>query len=351
VLAGEDARAELVAALEGVTRLVLLGDVLELRRGPIRQALAAAEPVLRRLGGALGPDGEVVIVPGNHDHQLLAPWIARRALQAHPVPLGLESVVDWLPEEPLGQLAEWLAPARMQVAYPGVWLREDVYATHGHYGDRHTTVPMFERLGAGAMARIVGEPAGGPASAEDYEAVLAPMYAWIYGVAQRRGGAVGRSSHGPSTRAWRALNGTSRRGGARAWARRQALRLGIPAAIAAVNRAGLGPVRPDLSTAELRRAGLRGVAEALTRMGVDRGHVVFGHTHRAGPLAADDPVEWALGGAGRLINCGSWVHEPAYLGSRPSTSPYRAGFGVRVPAFGEPELANLLDGLNARARA
>src|SRR5581483_8719831 len=97
-------------------------------------------------------------------------------------------------------------------AYPGVWLRPDVYAFHGHYGDRHTTVPMFERLGAGAMARIVGEPGGGPGSAEDYEAVLGPMYAWIHGVAQRRGAGMGRSSHGPSSRAWRALNGGRRRG-------------------------------------------------------------------------------------------------------------------------------------------
>ena len=27
----------------------------------------------------------------------------------------------------------------VRAAYPGVWLRDDVYATHGHYGDRHTT--------------------------------------------------------------------------------------------------------------------------------------------------------------------------------------------------------------------
>ena len=45
----------LVARLEGVERLVLLGDVLELRHGPARDALAVAAPALRAMGEALGP--------------------------------------------------------------------------------------------------------------------------------------------------------------------------------------------------------------------------------------------------------------------------------------------------------
>ena len=65
----------------------------------------------------------------------------------------------------------------MRAAYPGVWLRGDVYAIHGHYADRHTTVPMFERLGAGAMARLARDAPTGPARAEDYEAILEPISA------------------------------------------------------------------------------------------------------------------------------------------------------------------------------
>ncbi len=83
---------------------------------------------------------------------------------------------------------------------------------HGHYGDRHTTVPMFERLGAGAMARIVGERDRRPERAEDYEAALAPMYAWIHAIAQTGGQdstPPTRSSHGPSARAWGALAGAA----------------------------------------------------------------------------------------------------------------------------------------------
>ena len=135
-------RAALVRALTGCERLVLLGDTLELRQGPIAPALEAAGPVLRELARALGAGAAVVIVPGNHDHRLLRGWLDRRALDQAPPALGLESVVDWREQEPLDQLAEFLAPASVRVAYPGVWLRDDVYATHGHYGDLHTTVEV-----------------------------------------------------------------------------------------------------------------------------------------------------------------------------------------------------------------
>ena len=56
---------------------------------------------------------------------------------------------------------------------------------HGHYSDPHTTVPTFERLAAGAMARwVVTCPSDG-ATPDDYEAVLAPLYACMHALAQR----------------------------------------------------------------------------------------------------------------------------------------------------------------------
>jgi hypothetical protein len=297
--------------------------------------------VLREIGEALGPGREIVIVPGNHDHQLLSPWLERRARTAPPAPLGLESAVDWREGEALDTVAGWLGPASVRAAYPGVWLRPDVYATHGHYLDRHTTVPMFERLGAGAMARIVREPSGGPQRAEDYEAVLAPLYAWIHQIAQAGGPDVGASSHGASAGIWKSMS--SRRAGRRAALRRRALGAAIPAAVAFINRAGVGPVRPDHSGPELRRAGLRAAGEVAARLGVQAEHLVFGHTHRAGPLATDDASEWAASRGPRLHNTGCWVHEPAFLGREPGASPYRAGFSVTLQDDGQPELACLLD--------
>lgn len=325
-------RAALLAALPGCDRLVLLGDVLELRHGPMREAVSAAAPVLGELGAALGADGEVLIVPGNHDHGLLRGWLERRDPT---VPLGLESPVEPDPREALGTVVQALGAARVRVTYPGVWLREDVYAIHGHYGDRHNTVPIVERLGAGLNVRLTGEPSGGPSRAEDYEAALAPMYAWIDTVAQM-GGLRGSGSDGSfQIKAWRALTGAGGRGGLA----QRGVTLGFPLVVAGLNRAGLGPLRADVSAAELRRAALRAFAEVLARLGVPAAHVIFGHTHRAGPLPGDDRAEW-----GRLMNTGSWVYEPGYLGDSPGDSPYRPGFAAIVSDDGPPELVNLLDG-------
>ncbi len=331
MLRRERERAALREALSGFDRLVLLGDVIELRHGPRREAVAAATPVLRELGAALGAEREVILVPGNHDHGLLRGWFERR----DSTPLGLQSAVDADPREPLGAVVGALAPARVRVAYPGVWLREDVYAIHGHYADRHNTVPIVERLGAGLTVRLAGEPAGGPARAEDYEAALAPMYAWIETVAQG-GGLRGSGSDGSfQVKAWRALVGGGDRGGLR----RRALAVAFPVVVAGLNAAGLGPVRPDVSAVELRRAGLRAIGEVLARLEVPAGaYVLFGHTHRAGPLPGDDPDEW-----GRVVNTGSWVHDPAWIGDSPGDSPYRPGFAAIVEDSGRPSLVNLLD--------
>lgn len=336
----------LLDALTGVDRLVLLGDVIELRQGPMREALRAAKPVLAAIGEALGESGEVVLVPGNHDHELVRAWSERVSRRAPPAPLGLSASLDWRAGEPLAAVARALAPARVSASYPGVWLRDDVYAMHGHYGDRHTTVPMLERLGAGAMALIVGRGAREPSRAEDYESALAPLYAWIHAIAQSSGLDLSpptHSSHGVSGRAWGALAGARRAGGRRARWRRRAMAAGFPAAIAALNRLGLGPLRAELSGSELRRAGVRAAGEVVRRLGIDARYVLFGHTHRAGPLPRDDRSAWTVAARTDLINTGCWVHERAFLGRDPAASPYRAGFAVRLGETGPPELVNLLD--------
>ncbi|MGZ4231814.1 MAG: metallophosphoesterase [Solirubrobacteraceae bacterium] len=342
VLHRQEALAALLPEVARCDRLVLLGDVLELRQGPVREALSVAEPVLREIGAALGPASEAVIVPGNHDHHLAAPWLARRERDAQPAPLGLESAVDWEPAEALGRVASWLEPALVRAAYPGVWLRDDVFAIHGHYADRHTTVPMFERLGAGVMARLVRDSADGPGRAEDYEAVLAPIYAWIHAVAQNRTSGAERRADGASSRAWRTLSSDSRK---RRSPRRTALKLAFPAAVAGLNRAGVGPLRADISGPELRKAGLAALAATLARLGVRVPCVIFGHTHRAGPLPGDDVHDWRTPEGTSLLNTGCWVYERHFLGRDPSTSPYRPGFCAVLDDEGPPVLSNLLDGV------
>ncbi len=157
-------------------------------------------------------------------------------------------------------------------------------------------------------------------------------------MAQRIDPARGGSLHGGSVRGWHALTGPGRRG-----LRRRSAALAFPVVVAALNRAGLGPLRAELSGPALRRAGLRGIEEASARLGVAAEHVIFGHTHRAGPLPGDDPGEWTTAAGTSLTNSGCWVQEPAFTAADPGRSPYRVGFAVWVGESGPPELVNLLD--------
>ncbi len=332
------ARAALAEALAGVDRLVLLGDSLELRAGSIGRVLEVAEPVLAELGAALGAEKEVVVVPGNHDHRLLGPWRERRAATDGSPSLGLDTAVEWAAGEPLDVVARALGPARVSASYPGVWLREDVYAIHGHYLDLHITVPIMERLGAGLMRRLLRAPA--PTAAEGYEAVLGPMYAWVDAVAEAGAG----TGLGLQGRVWSGVQrgrGPRRR---RATVRQRSMAAAVPLAVAAFNRAGMGPLRADLSGPELRRAGLSAFNQVLGRLDVRAQHVIFGHTHRAGPLPDDEPHEWQSAGGSSIHNTGSWVHAPFFLGPAPDRSPYRPGFAYLVGEQGAPKLVNLLDG-------
>jgi Calcineurin-like phosphoesterase len=340
ILRARAARDALLERVEGADRLVLLGDTLELRHGPVREALAAARPVLEAVGAALG-DREVVLVAGNHDHRLVAPWLEGRGTSGPPPPLSLEERAGAGATPATAALARMLAPAALDVAYPGVWLADGVYATHGHYVDRHSTVPSFERLAAGALGRVLGDRIDDISSPDDYEIVLAPLYALLDAIAARAPDGRGPSHAHASTRAWRALSGDGRRP-----LRRRLLAGAFPLGVGALNRIGIGPVRADLSGAELRRAGLRAMRDVVVRLGIDARHVVFGHTHRAGPLPGDDPADWALEGGGRLHNCGSWVYERTWTRDG-AASPYWPGGAVELDDGDQPRHVRLLEAVDA----
>jgi hypothetical protein len=347
VLRRPELRAPLLAELADVDRLVLLGDVLELRHGPPHEALAAARPFFQDVGRALA-GRELVVTAGNHDHLLVTSWLDARALY-EPEPLRLEQ--RFAPVEGsamLAQIAEWAAPARVSGAYPGLWVRPDVYATHGHFLDCHLTIPTLERLGVGAMGRLLERPEGTLATVDGYEAVTAPIYAWRDAMARyaRTGPALNGIA---TTNAWRALGGggggsNGSVGGLSALAqrvRRRAITRGFPLAIGAMNRARLGPVSANISLVELRRAGLRAIGEVAARLDLGDAHVVFGHTHRAGPLPGDDAQEWLGRGGARLVNSGSWIYDVSFV-SAPGESPYWPGTCVLVEDAGPPVLKRLL---------
>ena len=196
------------------------------------------------------------------------------------------------------------------------------------------------------MTRFVPEPPGGPATAEDYEATLGPMYAWVEAIAQRDGSRLGVANGSLQVRAWRALatpGGGGRPRFALAEMRRTGLKLAFPAVVATLNRAGFGPLQADVSGPELGRAALRAFGEVVARLQIDAPYVIFGHTHRPGPLARDDPSEWSAPTGASLINSGCWVREGGLLGPDPTRSPYRPGFCVVIDDSGPPEVRNLLD--------
>jgi len=335
-----DLRAPLIEELAGADRLVILGDGLELREAPHRDAAELAGPFFAEAGAALGPDGELLVLAGNHDHGLVAGWIDAR-LQSEPSGfLGLSEPVQPEQAGPLAlRLAELARPARLRIAYPGVWLRDDVYALHGHYVDLHSTVPTFERLAAGAMARwVVRLPEEG-ARPDDYEAALAPLYAFMHQLTQRSDHAAVSAGAGASARAWVTLAGEGR---ARHPVRAAALGGAYAGAVAVINALGLGPVDRDLSGASLRRGGLRGIREVLRRLGVTAPHVIFGHTHRSGPWPADDGSEWTTASGTQILNTGSWVYQPHFLSEEPNASPYWPGTAVVVEDGGPPRLIRLL---------
>jgi hypothetical protein len=316
----------------GFERLVLLGDTIELRHGPQRDALADAAPVLQALGAAVG---HVVLLPGNHDHELIAPWLDRRREAADPPPLKLDERVPRTSTHALGAIAKMLAPATLEVRYPGVWLRKDVYATHGHYLDCCLTMPTVERIAVGVMARVIGELPERGATPDDFEAQLAPLYAWTHAVVQTRGGAWSARGQSTSKGVWSTLNARGRRP-----LRARALAALFPAAVWSINRAGLGPVRPYVSGRELRQAGLRAINDVIRRLDVDAEHVLFGHTHRAGPLPADHAHEWQTLTGARLHNSGCWTHEPIFAGGDPD-SPYDAGRAIELDDDGPPRLVRV----------
>jgi hypothetical protein len=76
------------------------------------------------------------------------------------------------------------------------------------------------------------------------------------------------------------------------------------------------------------------------RLGLDGGHVIVGHTHRAGPLRGE--AEWELPGGGRLHNTGSWVFASIFHHPGEPPSPYWPGTLTWLEDEGPPRREALL---------
>jgi predicted phosphodiesterase len=321
VLRSRLVRAKLMPWLARADQVVLLGDAVELRQGPIDEALDVARPFFGELGEVVGGK-RVVIMPGNHDHPLLE----------QPVRGQFERPVRPGEPGPLGEIASWLPQTEVVLSYPGYRVRPDVWATHGHYLDCHNTVPTVETILVALAKRRSKMPAG-RLEVSNYENTLAPLYTLGFRVAQRARSAAGT----PSKKAWEMLARTEGKPGLAARVLGGAL---VPGGVAALNRLGFGPFESEISGPALRRAGLRALGEVVERLGIEADHVIFGHTHRLGPLDGDEG--WVTPGGVRLYNSGNWVYEPVFLDRSPAASPYWPGGLVVVEDEGPPRVERVL---------
>jgi hypothetical protein len=317
VLRRPPALEALLDALADVDRLVLLGDVVELLEQRPRRAMDRAEPVVRAIAGRLGAGRQVVVVPGNHDAVLVRP-----SLRAHGVPVSVDAALPLDATPLLERLTSWLAPAAVEVRYPGVWLADGVWATHGHYLDRHLMPESAYGIARGLLGRL---PRDG-AHPLDYEPVGSPSLTSLEALTLLL----------PRPLA-AALDDAA-----------EVVRAATMPARAPRMALGLAPLTARLLGAQMRRAAIPALARVVHRLGVDADCVLFGHVHRTGPLPGDDPARWrGPVGRPRILNTGCWVWEPVLLHGAAPPHPYWPGGAVVLEDGAEPRAVGLLDHLDA----
>jgi UDP-2,3-diacylglucosamine pyrophosphatase LpxH len=303
-------RERLLAAVHdaGVERLVLLGDLVELMHRQPGRSMAIAEPVLRALGEGLGPDREVIVVPGNHDAPLLRGWALAQGegLEAsHHVPATASPALE--------RLVSWLGAGRTRVSYPGVWLGERTWATHGHYLDHHLLPDSA--FGLLRTRRL------------DVRATSPMAYERLH----RRGG---RTRESLPARLMTRPVATLMQGAI------EPLRV-VPRRLL---KAGMAPVTAKVLDVQMRRAAIPAIARVTQRLGIDADWVVFGHVHRCGPIGDET---WPGGAGPRMLNAGAWLYEPLLVDRASAPHPYWPGGAVLLEDGEPPRCLGLLDDLAA----
>ena len=345
-------------------RLVLLGDTIELLDARPAAAFDAARAVLPRLGAAIGRGAEVVVVPGNHDHALVRPWIRERLATGRPLPPAGRVARRSAPE--LDDLCRLLAPARVQVRYPGVWLAPRVFATHGHYIDRHLLAALSSQIWPpeGTTRRAERKARRAGAEGESADRTLGKA-------SRKRGPDAGGNTprrRGLDAPGRGSVAGYEQAPGVDIAALEALLTASLPEPLAAGAVAALGATRraviaglPRIGPAtrmrgasvvwaallehgHARRGALPAIVRVAQRLGIDADAIVFGHIHRRGPLPSDPPAMWRPGGGAgpRLLNTGSWVWDPALRGREGGARPYRPGGAVLLTAGRAPRALDLL---------
>jgi Calcineurin-like phosphoesterase len=314
VLTWPEPRRRLLEALGEIDRLVLLGDSIELLEGRPNQAMAVAQPVLEAIGARLGAEREVIIVPGNHDRQLVSAWI-----HAQGPGLRTDAAVPLNATPALQQVASWLSPAGVRVHYPGVWLSDRVWATHGHYLDRHLLPASAFGIARGLLGRLPREGA----TPIDYERAGGPSVTRLEARLTRRLPRPLATLVEDLAELLRAA--TMPRVPKRLFDRRMA------------------PLLAAVLGLQMRRASIPALVRVVRSLGVDADWILFGHVHRLGPLESDRSLRWrGNGGRPRLANTGSWTYEPLLVHRAAPQHPYWPGGAILLEDDHDPRAVALL---------
>jgi hypothetical protein len=314
VLARPEPLRRLLIAIDGVDRIVLLGDTVELMEGRQRRAMEIAEPIVRALGARLGDEREAIIIPGNHDAPLVRGWVLARGRE-----LAADTAVVPDASPALERLTSWLAPARVRINYPGAWLSDNVWATHGHYLDRH----LLPVSAYGVARGLLGRRARTTALPIDYELARRPSLA-------RTAGRLPLPLAAILDDAAEILRAAT-----------------MPRIHRRLLNPRIAPLTAMLLGAQMQRASIPALARVVHRLRVDAEFVVFGHVHRLGPLAGDDPAQWrGPGGRPKILNSGSWMYEPLLVHRATPPHPYWPGGAVLLEPGADPRAIGLLDDLD-----
>ena len=351
--------------LDGIDHVVLLGDILDLRFQQLDIALQIATPFLEMLGDVLSKaeHPHVTYIPGNHDHHYASRLIEAEQEQAIDAdePYTFKHVVaprDFFLSRQLARLIGSNVEIKFTYFHDTIDSSEGpIFLIHGHYLDLHIDAAPARLLSLLQATIASAGQSVETLSPDLYEAILRPQYELLHWIGQSPGGGQIQSriyerlrgGAPPSTRLRQirraALNRAASVGG----------KVGIALAEMVANRL----VKGGLSlTSPAREAQVEQTISAFslslealeTYLPTGAAYVIFGHTHRPGPLESiDAPEHWTVkmhGQETQVMNSGSWLYD-AGKARRPDYRPQRwPGTFILIPDRGQPRLVEVLGNLS-----